>query len=166
MLIRDANNSDFDEITTIYNHYIENTVITFEEECVNKEEMLRRFEKLKNSKLPWIVAQKDGQILGYAYAHLWHDRSAYRYSVEPSIYLKPTFIGKGIGKALFKQLLTKIEELGMKSALSLITVPNEPSIALHESFGFKKVGLLPNIGIKFDRWLDVGLWQLELKSNN
>ncbi|QKF82350.1 GNAT family N-acetyltransferase [Halarcobacter ebronensis] len=162
MLIRDANISDFEEITKIYNYYIKETVITFEEEEIDKEEMIKRFEKIKKSGLPWLVAQKDGEILGYAYAHFWHDRSAYRFSVEPSIYLNKKFIGNGVGKALYKQLLTKLKELGIKNALGLITVPNDASIALHEKFGFKKVGELPNIGIKFDKWLNVGLWQLEM----
>ncbi|WP_321311471.1 N-acetyltransferase family protein [Halarcobacter sp.] len=162
MLVRDANISDFDEITNIYNYYIKNTVITFEEELVSKEEMIKRFEKLKNTKLPWIVAQVDGKIVGYAYAHFWHDRSAYRFTVEPSVYLNHEFIGKGAGKILYKQLIEQLKSLGIKNLLSLITVPNEASIGLHKKFGFEKVGHLPDVGFKFDKWLCVEFWQLKL----
>lgn len=162
MLIREANVQDFEQIEKIYNYYIENSVITFEEEFVTAQDMIERFKKIKNSKLPWIVAYKEAEILGYAYAHFWHERSAYRFTVEPSIYLNPKYIGNGIGKALFKELLSQLKSLGIKNALSLITVPNEASIALHEKLGFEKVGLLPDVGFKFDKWLSVGFWQLKL----
>lgn len=162
MLIRDANTSDFDEITDIYNYYIAKTIITFEEELLTNEIMFEKYEKIIKRKLPWIVAQKDGVILGYAYAQFWNDRSAYRFSVESSIYLNPEFTGKGLGKLLYEQLLSRLKELGIKNVLGLITVPNEASIALHKNFGFEQVGKLNDVGYKFDKWLSVDIWQLKL----
>jgi len=162
MVVRAALRSDFEQITKIYNYYIEKTVITFEEDLVSSEEMINRFEKIKNSNLPWIVAEENGTILGYAYAHLWHERSAYRFTVEPSIYLDKKAIKKGIGKTLYKELFDQLRELKIKNALSLITVPNDASIGLHEKFGFKRVGHLDDVGLKFNKWLDVEFWQLKL----
>lgn len=162
MLIREANVQDFEQIVNIYNHYIKNTVITFEEELITASQMVERFEKIKKTKLPWIVAQKDGEILGYAYAHFWHERSAYRFTAEPSIYLNPNSTGKGVGKILYKELISQLKDLGIKNALSLITVPNDASIALHKKFGFENVGELPDVGYKFDKWLSVAFWQLKL----
>lgn len=162
MLIRDADVQDFEKIAEIYNYYIKNSVITFEEELISASDMIERFEKIKSTNLPWLVAQKDGEILGYAYAHFWHERSAYRFTVEPSIYLDSKSTGKGVGKVLYKELLLQLKSLGIKNALSLITVPNDASITLHEKLGFEKVGLLPDVGFKFDKWLSVGFWQLKM----
>lgn len=162
MLICNATIEDFEQIVKIYNYYIKNSVITFEEETISSQDMIERFEKIKKTKLPWIVAKENNKILGYAYAHFWHERSAYRFTVEPSIYLDPEFTGKGIGKVLFKELLSQLKTLKIKNALSLITVPNDASISLHEKLGFEKVGLLPDVGFKFDKWLSVGFWQLKM----
>jgi len=162
MVVRMALRSDFEQITTIYNYYINQTVITFEEDEVSSKEMIKRFEKIKDTNLPWIVAEENGVILGYAYAHFWHERSAYRFTVEPSIYLDNKSTGNGVGKILYKKLIDQLKSLEIKNALSLITVPNDASIGLHKKLGFEKVGHLPDVGFKFEKWLSVEFWQLKL----
>eukprot|EP01029_Cantina_marsupialis_P005966 TRINITY_DN164968_c0_g1_i2.p1 TRINITY_DN164968_c0_g1~~TRINITY_DN164968_c0_g1_i2.p1 ORF type:complete len:163 (+),score=23.02 TRINITY_DN164968_c0_g1_i2:37-525(+) len=162
MLVRDADISDFEQITKIYNYYIKETVITFEEELVNSKDMIERFEKIIKTNLPWIVVEENGDILGYAYAHFWHERSAYRFTVEPSIYLNQNHLGKGLGKILYEELINRLKKLGIKNVLSLITVPNDASLALHRKFGFEVVGRLPDIGFKFEKWQSTEFWQLRL----
>ncbi len=159
-MIRDVNLKDAKAIADIYNYYIENTIITFEENKVSVDEMALRI-KSHSSNLPWVAYEEDENIYGYAYASEWKSRCAYKYSVESSIYLDHTKSGKGLGTKLYRELLN----LAMKSDIHVIiggiALPNEASIKLHEKLGFKKVGQFREVGYKFKKWIDVGYWQLK-----
>lgn len=164
MEIRKIKFSDVEQITEIYNFYIDNTLITFEEERITPDDMRQRVEKVIKNDLPWIVLEDEegtGEILGYAYANFWHQRSAYRFTVEPSVYLAEHLKGRGYGKILYQALLEILHHKGIKNLLGVIALPNEPSVGLHESLGFKKVGEFNEVGFKFEQWVSVGYWQLQ-----
>ena len=150
--------SDAKAIVDIYNYYILNTNITFEEKQLTVDDMEERIIE-KTAKHPWIVYERDGQVIGYAYLSGWHSRSAYRYSNEASIYLDSNEKGHGIGKELFGQLLEVSKCYGVHTIVSGITIPNTESISLHEKFGFKKIAEFEEIGFKNNKWLNVGYWQ-------
>jgi len=158
-MIRPATRVDAAAIAAIYAPYIRETVITFEEEPVSNAEMTRRIEKVLSTPLPWLVAAPGGQVVGYAYAARWHERSAYRFSVETTIYLDRDHVGNGIGTMLYGELLDRIAAQGLHAAVAGISLPNAASEALHERLGFRKVAHYPEVGFKFDRWIDVGYWQ-------
>jgi phosphinothricin acetyltransferase len=158
-LIRSATEQDGSAIAGIYNHYILNTVVTFEERAVSPGEMSGRILKVLGDSLPYLVAVEDGLVVGYAYATGWHERSAYRYSVETTVYLEAQHLGKRIGSHLYSALLAQLVERGMHVAIGGIALPNERSVALHEKLAFRKVAHYPEVGFKFNRWIDVGYWQ-------
>lgn len=160
--IRTVTLNDATAIADIYNPYILNTVITFEETPVTPEEISARISSVLNLGLPYLVAEQDNKIIGYAYAGLWRTRSAYRHTVETSIYMDQQQTGKGIGLPLYKALLERIKELDIHVVLGGITLPNPVSVGLHEKLGFKKVAHFTEVGYKFGQWLDVGFWQLNL----
>jgi L-amino acid N-acyltransferase YncA len=163
-MIRMAADDDADKICEIYNYYIINTPISFEEEPVTADEMKRRVESvLKN--YPWLVYEEGGEILGYAYASQWRTRSAYRFSAESTVYVKHGITGRGIGSELYAQILKELENRSVHAVLSIISLPNEKSQALHEKFGFKKVAHYSQVGFKFGRWIDSGHWELLLHRN-
>ena len=164
MIIRKVKQSDSFEIAQIYNHYIKNTVITFEEQEVSQGDISNRIENVLSESLPWIVAEIDKNIVGYAYATKWKVRSAYRFSVESTVYINQNFIGNGIGSLLYKELLLQLKNSGIHAVIGGIALPNPSSIALHEKFGFEKVAQFKEVGIKFNKWIDVGYWQLQLNS--
>ena len=160
-MIRSVYTEDAEAVCSIYNHYVKNTIITFEEKPVSKEEMKDRIAKASVS-LPWIIWEENGEIKGYAYARKWKTRSAYRFSVESSIYLQPDFIGKGAGRILYEALISELRNLSLHTVIGGIALPNESSVALHERLGFIKVGHFKEVGCKFDQWIDVGYWELLL----
>ena len=162
MKIRDASVEDAESIASIYNHFVLTTSISFEEAEVPVIEMAGRIADLQASGLPWIVAQQDGVVAGYAYATKWRVRHAYRFSVETSVYLAPDQAGKGIGTALYQALLKRLRDGGYHLAIGGIALPNAASVALHEKLGFEKVAQFREVGFKFDQWTDVGYWQLIL----
>ncbi len=162
MIIRSASGEDAPELTRIYNHYIENTCVTFETEAIDAQEMSRRITETIRMPLPWLVAEGDGRILGYAYASKWKGRCAYRFAVESTIYLDADETGKGTGMQLYAALIEAIRAHSMRSVIGGIALPNEASIRLHERLGFTKVGHFERVGFKQDRWIDVGYWQLQL----
>lgn len=162
MIIRDAVLKDSPEIAKIYNFYVANTCITFEETEVTSEEMSNRLRKVSEASLPWIVAVKDEAVIGYAYATKWKERTAYRFSVESTIYLSTEAQGIGLGTELYEALLDKLKLLGINSVIGGITLPNPASVGLHEKLGMEKVAHFPKVGFKFGEWLDVGYWQLSL----
>jgi phosphinothricin acetyltransferase len=157
--IREAAASDAAAIAGIYNHYVLGTVVTFEEEPVSSDEIARRIEKVRSASLPWLVVEADGDVVGYAYAGPWHTRSAYRFSVETTVYLAPAQVGRGIGSKLYGELLSTLQTRRIHAAIGGIALPNETSVALHEKLGFRKVAHFDEVGFKFDRWIDVGYWQ-------
>jgi Sortase and related acyltransferases len=158
-MIRPATSADASAICSIYNHYIENTVITFEEEPLTADEMAERI-RAYSDKYAYIVYEKDGVVIGYAYGSSWRTRRAYRFSTETTVYLKDGTAGKGIGALLYAELIVRLKEKGFHSLIGCITLPNEKSVRLHEKMGFKKVAHFHEAGWKFDQWLDVGFWEL------
>jgi phosphinothricin acetyltransferase len=160
-MLRDAEPSDADAICSIYNEYILNTTITFEETPLQAEEMASRI-RLVTQSYPWLVYEKDSRIVGYAYAGKWKERSAYRYSVETAIYMDSRHVGKGIGTQLMKELLERLKAVSLHSVISGIALPNPASVALCERFGFKKIAHFSEVGYKMNRWIDVGYWELLL----
>lgn len=160
--VRPAKLSDSTAIAAIYNHYIEHTVITFEEELVGAGEMARRMDEARSAMLPWVVAEERGELLGYAYAHAWKTRTAYRFSVEITVYVARDYIGRGIGSLLYSQLFPILQTRGIHAVIGGIALPNAASVALHEKFGLKRVAQFHEVGFKFNRWVDVGYWQRTL----
>jgi L-amino acid N-acyltransferase YncA len=124
--------------------------------------MMDRITKVTVS-LPWIVLEENGHINGYAYASTWQIRSAYRFSVESTIYLQPDIIRTGVGIRLYESLISELKNLSIRSVVGGIALPNENSVALHERLGFLKVAHFKEVGWKFDQWIDVGYWQLLLQ---
>jgi phosphinothricin acetyltransferase len=162
-MIRQVSPGDAAAIAGIYNYYIENTVITFEEKPLAGAEMASRIQAV-TARYPWLVEDGggDGDITGYAYINTWKERAAYRYAAEVSIYLRHGHEGKGLGTALLARLLEAVRESPVHALVAGITLPNERSVALHEKFGFKKIACFKEIGWKADRRLDVGYWELIL----
>ena len=161
-IVRPASAADSEALARIYNYYIENTVITFEEEPVSAQAMAGRVAETQSLSLPWLVAEIEGAVVGYAYARKWRERSAYRYSRETTIYLERGYEGRGIGKTLYSGLLPLLRERGIHVAIGGVALPNEASVALHEKLGFKHVATFHQVGFKHDRWVDVAYWQLVL----
>lgn len=157
MIVRACEQRDVDGICDIYNYYVENTIITFEEVPVTQGEMADRISAgMRN--FPWLVCDAGDRVVGYAYAGRWHGRSAYRYSAEVTVYVRHGEGGKGYGQALYANLLKSLA--GKYHAIVAgISLPNEGSVRLHEKFGFRKVAHFSEVGRKFDRWVDVGYWQ-------
>ena len=159
-MIREANSKDAKAIASIYNHYISNTTISFEEKPVNENIVIQRINS--NEKNKWWIYQSADELLGYAYSTKWKPRSAYRYTVESSIYLKPNNFRNGIGTALYIKLLESLKKEGFRRVLAGISLPNVSSVLFHENFGFKKVGKLEAVGYKFKKWIDIGYWELKI----
>jgi phosphinothricin acetyltransferase len=157
-MIRPALPTDAPAIAAIYNHYVDRTPVTFEEAPVAAAEMANRMTEVL-AMLPWLVFERDGRVVGYAYASRWRTRSAYRFAVESTIYLEAASTGMGIGAQLYGRLLAELQERSIHTVIGGITLPNAASVALHESLGFKKVAHFEQVGWKFERWLDVGYWQ-------
>ena len=160
-MIRPASPSDAAAVAAIYNHYVATTTISFEEEDLTVAEMAQRIADV-GAKLPWLVFEQDGAVLGYAYATPWRVRSAYRLSVESTVYVAPGHGGKGIGSALYRSLIGALREGGLQVVIGGIAQPNPASVALHESLGFEKVAHFRRVGRKFEQWIDVGYWELQL----
>jgi L-amino acid N-acyltransferase YncA len=160
-MIRACTTADATAICSIYNHYVRETVITFEEAPVAVPEMAQRVVDVA-TRFPWLVAEEGNEIVGYAYATPWKTRSAYRFSVESTVYVAPGQTGRGLGTALYRELLDELRKQGVHSVVGGIALPNAASITLHEKLGFKKIGEFVEIGRKFDRWVDVGYWELIL----
>jgi L-amino acid N-acyltransferase YncA len=159
MLVRPATAGDADAIARIYNHYITNTIVTFEEDRVDAADIAGRVAEVQAAGLPWLVAEDHGVILGYAYASKWKKRPGYRYSVESTVYLDPSATGRGTGRALYQRLMDGLSELPIHLVIGGIALPNEASVALHERMGFEKVAHFREVGLKFGKWIDVGYWQ-------
>jgi len=160
--VRSASAADADTLARIYNYYVENTVITFEEEAVSSDAMAARVAEVQGLSLPWLVAEVDEKVIGYAYANKWKVRSAYRHSVETTIYLEHGLEGRGVGKTLYAALLPPLRARGIHAVIGGAALPNEASVALHEKLGFDHVATFREVGFKQGRWVDVAYWQLVL----
>ena len=165
-MIRSATPADAEAIAQIYNYYIADTIVTFEEEPLDASEIARRIETVQRAELPWLVAEEGGRIKGYAYATPWKERIGYRTSVEITVYLAKDATGKGIGSELYAELFKLLEKKGVHSAIGGIALPNPGSVALHEKFGMKKVAEFEEVGTKFGQWINVGYWQRFFSSSS
>ncbi|WP_456417335.1 N-acetyltransferase family protein [Thiolapillus sp.] len=164
MLIRDATLEDAAALCSIYNHYITRTTITFEEQPLQTEAFAERIRGVRAS-YPWLVAEKGGVVLGYAYARAWQSRSAYRHTAESSVYLHPQAPRRqGTGEQLYRSLLLQLASRKIHRVIAAIAVPNESSIALHHKLGFDEAGYFHEVGYKFRRWIDVLYMELPLDS--
>lgn len=160
--IRKVKESDAERVAEIYDYYVAETCATFETETIGAAEMARRIRDTLGIPLPWLVAEAQGHVVGYAYASKWKGRCAYRYAVETTIYLHPESTGAGIGSVLYRALIDAVRAASMRTAIGGIALPNDASIRLHERLGFHKVGHFERVGYKQERWIDVGYWQLQL----
>ncbi len=160
-MIRNAKPDDAASIAAIYNPYVEATVITFEETPLSDSEMATRIAGVMKD-YPWIVAEENGEVMGFAYANRFDARDAYRHAVETTVYVRMTRTGRGLGSRLYRALIEDLIARGYHCAVARIALPNDTSVALHEKFGFVKVAELREIGYKLDRWVDVGYWELLL----
>ena len=160
-MIRPVNQDDSAAISAIYNYYIENTNVTFEELPLSVPEMRERIRKI-GSKYPFLVLEEAGELTGYAYANTWKERSAYNRSAEISVYLKNGFQEKGRGKKLLEKLIEELRKTSLHAIVAGIALPNHGSVGMCESHGFKKIGHFEEIGFKKNQWLDVGYWELKL----
>ncbi len=161
-MIRSATAVDAAAVADVYNHYVTETVVTFEEVPIAVTEMARRIEEVRSASLPWLIAEEGSRIVGYAYATPWRTRSAYRYSAEITVYLTPEHARRGLGSKLYGQLFPLLRALPIHAVMGGIALPNEASVALHEKFGLRKVAHFEEVGFKFNRWIDVGYWQRTL----
>ena len=161
-MIRAVEQSDFSRLSEIYNYYIEHSAATFEEVAVDGPQMGERVEKMQALSLPWLVAEDSGRVTGYAYASPWNVRSAYRHTVECSVYLEPTATGQGLGGRLYAELFSILRGQDLRIVIGGVSLPNAASVALHEKFGFEKVAHFKEVGYKLGRWIDVGYWQMSL----
>jgi L-amino acid N-acyltransferase YncA len=159
--LRPAITADAAQIAAIYNYYVRETLVTFEEEPVADVEMARRIADTTAS-YPWLVAEVDGRIAGYAHASSWKRRSAYRFAAESTVYLAPASTGQGLGRTLYAALIAAMRTRGLRCAIAGIALPNPASIAIHEKLGFAPIGHFRQVGWKFGRWVDVGYWELIL----
>jgi L-amino acid N-acyltransferase YncA len=161
-MIRPATPTDALQIADIYNYYVLNTTVTFEEEAVTADEMAGRITEI-TEKYPWLVFERDGKILGYAYASPWKSRCAYKFSVETTVYLQNGLSGQGLGSELYAELLIRLQKLELHGIIGGVALPNEGCIALHQKFGFEKVAQFKEVGFKFNKWIDVTYWEKILK---
>lgn len=157
-LIRMATAADAEAICAIYNHYVIDTIVTFEEQPVAATDMHARMAMVLE-KLPWLVLESDGIVAGYACASPWKARIGYRFAVESSIYLAPAQVGRGLGSALYGSLLGHLQTRNIHCVIGGAALPNPASAALHEKLGFTKVAHFRENGFKFGRWIDVAYWQ-------
>ena len=160
-MVRNVTPKDTQEICRIYNYYIQNSTATFEDHPVSEDEMASRIRKI-TAKYPWIVFENQQHLEGFAYATEWKPRTAYKLTVESTVYVDHSATEKGIGKRLYAELLNLLQTYKFRNAIGTIALPNEKSICLHEHLGFRKAGIIKKAGIKFGQEVDVEFWQKRL----
>lgn len=163
LVVRDAAGADLPAIQGIYAHHVTHGTASFEEVPPDLEEMTKRYMAITSHGLPFVVAETNGRVAGYAYAAPYRQRSAYRYTVEDSVYVAPEFMRGGVGRAALSEVIDRASALGYRQMVAVIgDAANHPSIRLHETAGFVHVGKLRSIGFKFGRWIDSILMQRPL----
>jgi phosphinothricin acetyltransferase len=161
--VRAAAPQDIASIHAIYAHHVLKGLASFEEEPPSAEELRRRYDEVTRSGLPYLVADAGGAVVGYGYCALYRSRSAYRHTLEDSVYVRQDMNGRGIGKALLAELIARCEALGYRQLVAVIgDSGNAASIGLHASLGFLRSGTLRSVGFKFGRWVDSVLMQRPL----
>lgn len=161
MNIRNLTECDIARCLEIYNYYIEETTVSFEEEPLTLERFSERVNGIR-AKYPFIVAEDGEKIVGYAYLDLFHERSAYRFTADLSIYLDKDLLAKGTGRLLLDEIERRGKDMGITNIISLVTGENARSAAFHEKHGFRLVGRLEKVGVKFGKILDVFYYQKAL----
>ena len=160
-MIRKAVQQDAEQIRKIYNWYVDNTVITFEDEAISALNMQKRMA-LADDDHPWFVIEEQGVLVGFTYAAPWKSRAAYEFSCETTVYIAKNYSGKGLGRKLYQRLIDELRESPIHLLVAGIALPNDASVALHEKLGFRKVAHFNEVGFKFGKFIDVGYWQLTI----
>ena len=153
--LRDFDWRDVPALTSIYQHYVETSVATFDLEAPGETFMAEKFGHMIDIGHPVVIAERAGQVAGYAYASVYRTRPAYRFTCEDTVYLAPDAVGRGIGSALLGETIARSQRFGFKQMLAVITAERANSIRLHEKHGFRLIGRYEKLGYKFDRWLDI-----------
>jgi phosphinothricin acetyltransferase len=164
MQVRSATEADLVRVCEVVNHYIEHSVFNFRTEPQSIDEV-RALWGQRHQRFPWLVAVDHDRVVGVAYAGPWNDRAAYQWTVESTVYVEESAHRRGVGDALYTELLDRLRRQGFHSAVAVIALPNDPSVRLHERHGFTGVGELREAGFKHDAWHDVGFWQCLLDSD-
>jgi L-amino acid N-acyltransferase YncA len=160
--IRSAVVEDAGEIAAIYAPYVLTSTATFEIEAPDAVEIVRRMSGVLSLGLPYLVAEVDGEIAGYGYAGRFRPREAYRFTAEDTVYLRPEFAGRGLGRLLLSELIARARAAGIRQMVAVIGGENPASVRLHRALGFADAGVLRGVGYKFGEWLDVMMMQREL----
>lgn len=160
--IRSATAADAPAIASIYSHFVLTSDATLELEPPDAAEITRRMAEVMARGMPYLIAEVDGFVAGYAYACAFRPRPGYRFTVEDSVYLRPEFAGKGLGRRLLGELTAAAKAAGCHQMVGVIGGENLASMAMHRALGFVDAGVLRGVGFKFDRWVDVTLMQREL----
>jgi L-amino acid N-acyltransferase YncA len=161
--LRPSGDGDLAAITAIYRHHVLHGVASFEEVPPDLDEMVRRRGEILARGLPYLVAEQSGRVLGYCYASPYRTRSAYRFTLEDSIYVDAGEVGRGIGRALLRELLERCAAQGYRQMVAVIGGGDQwPSIRLHAALGFARIGQLPTVGFKLGSWVDIVLMQRAL----
>ena len=167
MIIRAATAADAAALAAIYGHHVLHGFGTFEEEAPEPAEMARRLAEVKSLGLPYLVAEDDGQVLGMCYAKPFRPRSAYRFTVEDSVYVAPGQAGKGVGRTMLAELITRCEAMGLRQMTAVIgDSDNAGSVGLHASLGFEHMGIFRSVGRKHGRWVDIVFMQRPLNGGD
>lgn len=164
MIIREIKKEDVSRCAEIYNYYIINSTATFEEQPLTAEQFAARAERIK-ANYPYLVAEEDGKVIGYAYLDIYNERSAYRFTADFSIYLDNSCVSHGVGGKLLAEIERAAAERGIVNILSLITEENSASIAFHRKHGFEFTGKLEKVGFKMGKWLDVLFYQKKINAS-
>jgi L-amino acid N-acyltransferase YncA len=160
VILRDAEPRDLPAITAIYGHHVRTGLASFETEAPDTAEMQGRYEAIREKGFPYLVAEEDGAVVGYAYASLYRTRPAYRFTLEDSVYVKPGCAGRGLGRMLLERLIAECERIGCRQLIAVIgDSGNVASVRLHEACGFGMTGTFRSIGFKHGRWVDTVLMQ-------
>lgn len=160
--VRMARAGDLDAVRDIVNWAIENTHYNFHTDPLTTDDWRASWSSGRD-RMPWLAAERDGEVVGVAYAHPFHARRAYSWTVETTVYVSHLHHRRGVGSALYRVLLTILAAQGFHSAIGVIALPNPGSVALHERCGFNATGATSRVGWKFDRWWGVGHWQKMLQ---
>lgn len=160
-MIRQISATDVAKILPIYNFHVENTIVTFDLIPLTVQQYTEKVLRIAKE-YPFLVFEDNNEIVGYAYASSWRPKPAYKQTVESTVYVKNNIQRKQIGTKLYTELLKQLKEKNYKVVIGGISLPNETSIKFHEKFGFEKVGHFSKVGKKFDQWVDVAFWQLNL----
>jgi L-amino acid N-acyltransferase YncA len=161
--MRDATPADVAAIAAIYRYYVDHTIVSFEEVAPDEKEIAARMASVREAGLPWLVAEEAGLVIAYAFARPFHTRSAYRFTVENAIYVALSHARRGLGRALTNEVIGCCRAGGYRQMIAMISGDTDgPSVKMHAALGFKAVGFLPSLGLKFGRWIDVIEMQLPL----